>query len=68
MAGRSSRGCGAFTGEVKQHLDAEVAAEVEQAEHEYKGGAEDDALLEKLRAEIKAEAVPTDPAATGEWK
>ena len=53
---------------MRQHLDKEVAAEVEQAEHEYKGGSEDDALLEKLRAEIKADEVPTDPAATGKWK
>ena len=54
-------------GEVKEHLDKEVGAEVEQAEHEYKGGDEDSVLLEKLRAEIKAE-LPTGPAATGEWQ
>ncbi len=53
---------------MKEHLDKEVAAEVEQAEQEYRGGAEDDAMLEKLRAEIKEETVPTGPAATGEWK
>ena len=68
VAGAGS-GCACLpAGEVKEHLDAEVAAEVEQAEHEYRGGAEDDAMLEKLRAEIKEDSVPTDPAATGEWK
>ena len=50
--------------EVKEHLDKEVGAEREQAQHEYQGGDEDAALLEKLRAEIKAE-LPTKRAATG---